>query len=208
MPAGGIISAVLRTLSSALLVACFLTAGVEGQRLGGGMYTSGVRGFGPGIHAFAGRMGQNGFSHGSYGRNSGYGRSGGYFLPAFLPDDASYGQPQMEPPPDESAAQPRYYWSERERLPADPQMIEIPAASQTQAPVEPPRAALFVLNSGERLEAQRFLLTTSDLSLTVNRVERTIPLASLDLDATLAANRERGIHLQIPIDHNEISLSF
>jgi hypothetical protein len=30
----------------------------------------------------------------------------------------------------------------------------------------------------------------------------------LDIDATVTANRERGIDLRIPADRNEISLSF
>ncbi len=35
-----------------------------------------------------------------------------------------------------------------------------------------------------------------------------IGLDRLDLDATIAANHERGIDLRIPADRNEISLSF
>lgn len=127
-------------------------------------------------------------------------------LPAFLPDDQSYGSPEFEPNSNESADR-RIYWSEPERPPADPQMIELPHATGQISP-EPPPAALFILTSGERLETQRFVLTTNDLSVTVNRMERRIPISSVDLDATLAANRERGVNLQIPADRNEISLSF
>jgi len=58
------------------------------------------------------------------------------------------------------------------------------------------------------LEAQRFVLTVSSLSVNISRHERIIPLEAIDLDATTAANRERGINLPIPSDRNEISLSF
>ena len=73
---------------------------------------------------------------------------------------------------------------------------------------EPLPPAMFVLKSGERLEARRFLLTATSLSMNINRQQRVIPLDALDLDATIAANRQRGVNLQIPADHNEICLSF
>jgi hypothetical protein len=46
------------------------------------------------------------------------------------------------------------------------------------------------------------------VSLTVHRNQRTIPLQMLDLDASIAANRDRGIDLRIPSDRSEISLRF
>ena len=67
---------------------------------------------------------------------------------------------------------------------------------------------IFILANGERLETRRFLLTASNLSFSIGRQQRTIPLDRLDLDATIAANHERGIDLRIPADRNEISLSF
>jgi hypothetical protein len=73
---------------------------------------------------------------------------------------------------------------------------------------EPLPPAMFVLKSGERLEARRFLLTATSLSMNINRQQRVIPLDALDLDATIAANRQRGVTLQSPADHNEICLSF
>ena len=67
---------------------------------------------------------------------------------------------------------------------------------------------IFILANGERLETRRFLLTATNLSFSVDRQPRTIPLDRLDLDATIAANQDRGIDLRIPADRNEISLSF
>lgn len=193
-----------RTLACALLVAS-LAIGVEAQR-DGGFHGSGFRGLGP---AFYGHAGHHGFSH-RFGPNFGDGWGGAYLFPDFLPDDESYVPPQseqFEPPANEPQAQPVYYQPEPETPPAEPQMIELPPVA-TQAQSELPLATMFILTSGERLEAHRFVLTTSSLSVTVNRRERTIPLSSIDLEATLTVNRERGINLQIPADHNEISLSF
>ena len=87
------------------------------------------------------------------------------------------------------------------------QVIEIPSASKP-ADVKPMPATIFVLTNGEKVEAQRYLLTASSLSVTVQRNQRTIPVQMLDLDATEAANRDRGIDLRIPSDRNEISLRF
>jgi len=90
-------------------------------------------------------------------------------------------------------------------LPA--QVIEIPNVSKP-ADVKPVPATIFILTTGEKVEAQRYLLTASSLSVTVQRNQRTIPVQMLDLDATEAANRDRGIELRIPNDRNEISLRF
>jgi hypothetical protein len=87
------------------------------------------------------------------------------------------------------------------------QFIEIPSAANAAAPKMPP-PAVFILASGERLEARRFVLSASLLSVSIDRRQRNVPLAMLDLQATISANHERGIDLRIPDDRNEISLSF
>jgi hypothetical protein len=92
-------------------------------------------------------------------------------------------------------------------LPARPQVIEIPgnansAASQTLPP------AVFILTSGQRLEARRYTLTPEILYLTVDRQPRSVPLSLLDIDATIAADRARGIDLRIPADRGEIFVGF
>jgi thiol-disulfide isomerase/thioredoxin len=83
------------------------------------------------------------------------------------------------------------------------QVITAPAAS---IPVKPPGPAVFVLNNGQRLEAQHYTLTADSLRTTIDGQPRTIPLSALDLKATVAANRERGIDLKIPSNRSEISL--
>jgi hypothetical protein len=96
-----------------------------------------------------------------------------------------------------------------DRPPGEPKVIEVPAsANRMTVKLSPPAVFIFVLRNGDRLEAQRFLLGANTLSISVNREQRSIPLDTLDIDATLAANRERGIDLRIPTDTNEISLSF
>jgi hypothetical protein len=87
------------------------------------------------------------------------------------------------------------------------QFIEIPSVANATAPKTPP-PAVFILADGERLEARRFVLSASLLSVSIDRQQRTVPLSLLDIGATLSANHERGIDLRIPDDRNEISLSF
>jgi hypothetical protein len=104
------------------------------------------------------------------------------------------------------------------RLPREP---EPPAAKPLviEVPSEVPSAAnsrdtktlsptVFILEDGERVETRRFLLTASVLSFSVDRQQRVVPFDMLDINATIRANHERGIDLRIPVDRNEISLSF
>ena len=166
-----------------------------------------------GFHAFAPmpgqsvHLGQGSFSSGHFLSRfqPGYGL-GAFWSPYFFPEDE---RPQSgeagEPLGPQSG--PPYYAPGREWPPAPARVIEIPAPDHPEA-AKPLQPAMFVLTSGERLEAQRFVLTASSLSVNIGRRERVISIEALDLDATAAANRERGIHLQIPADHNEISLSF
>jgi len=88
-----------------------------------------------------------------------------------------------------------------------PLVIDIPSAPNSGAPrLSSP--AIFILANGERVETRRFLLTASVLTLSVDRRQRDLPLDMLDINATISANRERGIDLRIPLDRNEISLGF
>ena len=58
------------------------------------------------------------------------------------------------------------------------------------------------------MEARRFVLTASNLSVIIERQQRTVPFDMLDINATINANHERGIDLRIPYDRNEILLNF
>lgn len=168
-------------------------------------------------HVSAGQGARNP-SHTSHGahivRNNGFNRFGrngyggypyviGDYEP-FWGDEGEQGPPQgNEPPPDIV----RHERPAPERPIPSAQVIEIPATAKA-AEIKPMPPTVFVLTNGERVEAQKFLLTASSLSVTVRRELRTIPVQLLDYDATLAANRDRGIDLRIPNDRNEVSVRF
>jgi hypothetical protein len=189
----------------ALLVVTVLGGSLQAQRAAATFHGNAARS--PGRAGIAGRRGSSNrfFAGRSRFHHDG---AGGVFAPYFVPYDEpfDYGQPETEAVtngPAPPAAIPRT----AETAVPKAQVIEIPgAANSTTAKMLPP--TLFILANGERLETRRFLLTASNLSFSIDRQQRTIPLDRLDLDATIAANHERGIDLRIPADRNEISLSF
>jgi len=190
-----------------LLVVSFLNVALQAQRAGGGFHGNAA-----GPHFRSGFVGQRGSGvssrHGLVSsrlqrRNT----SGSYFLP--YGDSLGNDELLYEAPDAEAVANtppPMLIPGTRQSLPKS-QFIEIPSAANAAAPKMPP-PAVFILASGERLEARRFLLSASLLSVSIDRQRRNVPLSLLDLGATLSANRERGIDLRIPDDRNEISLGF
>jgi hypothetical protein len=150
------------------------------------------------------------------GHQAGHGRhkTEGYgfgAFPYFLPDYET-GWPEGEETPEQAnkTSLVRVTDDSARRESASPvpaQVIEIPDTKKSTQ-TNPLPATVFVLTDGEKLETGRYLLTANSLSLTIHRAERTIPLRMLDVDATVAANRNRGIDLRIPSDQNEISLRF
>ncbi len=96
---------------------------------------------------------------------------------------------------------------ETEPRASKPLVIEIPTAANSGI-AKMPQPAIFIFANGERVETRRFLLTARVLTLSVDRRQRDVPFDMLDIDATITANRERGIDLRIPADRNEISLGF
>jgi hypothetical protein len=208
-----------------LLAASLLITPGLAQHGGGGHGGGGHAGGGhiSGSHA-AGVPGHSGFRGGRGGGRFGsrrfvgdrgawnnyvYGGIGDY--PYFLPDDWYDGQYDEAPADSAPAPQPVVEQQIRERRLVKPlpsaQVIEIPHAASSAVPQALP-PTVFILTSGERLESERFVLTANSLSINVHRTPRTIPLDMLNIDATLAANRDRGIDLRIPNDRNEISLRF
>jgi hypothetical protein len=109
-------------------------------------------------------------------------------------------QPVPAPPAQIAAPEPQ-------RIPTAPKVTDIPATAKAETSRRMP-AAVFVLASGERIESRHYLLTAESVQLTVERKRRRIALEALDLRATLAANRERGLDLQIPIGGSEVVLGF
>jgi len=205
----------LRTALFAVLVASILSGSAQAQRAGG---TS--QGHVAGVGVRSGPIGQRGSPNGFHPRSGVFPRRslssrgfhsrhlrdfGSVFAPYFDPfeSDESYAEPET------IAALPQINQPRTpDTLPLPKsQVIEIPGVTNsTSAKSLPP--TIFVLAGGERLETRRFILTASNLSVSIDRQQRTLPLNMLDLTATIAANRERGIDLRIPDDRNEISVSF
>ncbi len=192
---------VARAVLLILLITFVLSAGtLQAQRAGG-----------------AGRGGAGSAGHsGFHQRHSGSHnfRNNGYIYPfwddePFWYDESTWydRSPQEElivPPP--AMMPPGAFRSARQQLPpADPKVIELPGSTNSGVSAAP---ALFILANGERIETRRYLLTHDSLYLTVARQQRTVPLSLLDINATIAADHERGIDLRIPADRGEISLSF
>jgi hypothetical protein len=140
-----------------------------------------------------------------------YGSPIKYYVPDYQP--ILYGQPETIQAPSDPAVP--LVIEQREDVPAatrekplpKSQVIDIPSAANSKAArLQSP--TIFILTNGERLESHQFLLSASNLSLRIDRHHRTIPIEMLDVQATIAANRQRGIDLRIPADRNEIVLSF
>src|SRR5579862_5103378 len=175
-----------------LLAASLLTAPSWAQRGGGGHaggghvsggHSAGLRGH-SGYGARHGGMGSHRFAgdRGAW-NNYGYGGIGDY--PYFLPDDSYDGQQEGDAPADRPPA-PLVVQRIREERPRPlppAQVINIPSTGSPIAKSLP--ATVFILNNGERLESDRFVLTANNLSVNVHRSLRTIPLDLLDIDATL-----------------------
>jgi hypothetical protein len=191
-----------------LLVASVLSGALQAQRAGVAFHANAA-----GPHVRSGFLGQRGSR---VGRGSAFlpsGRRqlnnfGSYFLPygdSSGNDLLGYEQSDAEAAVN-SSMPPLLIPRKPDSIPKS-QFIEIPSAANAAAPKIPP-PAVFILANGERLEARRFVLSASLLSVSIDRQQRNVPLNMLDLQATLSANHERGIDLRIPDDRNEICLSF
>jgi hypothetical protein len=84
---------------------------------------------------------------------------------------------------------------------------ETKAGNESPLP-KPALPAVFILSNGERIESSKYVLTVDSLQVEQSGRQRTIPMSTVDLNATLAANRERGIDLQIPTGKSQIMVSF
>ena len=86
-------------------------------------------------------------------------------------------------------------------------LIEVPRA-RSAPPTKPGRKTIFVLANGDRLEADRYTLDATSLHAVADGQQRTIALSELDMKATVAVNRERGVDLKIPKSRNEVVVAF
>ena len=81
-------------------------------------------------------------------------------------------------------------------------------AEQTPAPPKPTPPAVFVLSNGQRIESDHYMLTTEGVQLRENGVDRMIPKSALNINATMSANEERGLHLMFPTSTSQMTVSF
>jgi hypothetical protein len=197
-------------LRRAFIALCLLLMAwpLHAQR-GSGMAAG--HGFGGGSHSglgsqrgFRGAGGPRGGISSRRFRSRAYNGSGDFFVPDYYPLDYENPYNEADGPAPESRIVPSRI---PDAPPVKPLLIEIPGSRDAATAKKLP-PTVFILASGERLEVQRFILTASNLSFNLDRRQRTIPLDMVDLNATTAANSERGIDLRIPVDRNEISLSF
>jgi hypothetical protein len=158
-----------------------------------------------------------GFPKDFFAHHPGYRRFGNYGLvypPWYYPYwDEEFFEFYPEPAVEETSphavvVQSRDDYRAAAPIPESPKLIEIPQTNQSATTSKPAPPTLFVLANGERLETRRYTVTADSLHVEIARRQRTVPLDKLDLDATIAANRERGIDLQIPTDKNQIFLGF
>jgi hypothetical protein len=187
-----------------LLAAAFLSTAAMAQHGGGGSHGGGgARHSGGGMRGARGAVVGRPFPH----HHSRQYRGGSYFYPDLFPGDEPYWYD--EPYPENEARQPAPMYPPQQAYqpPAEPKLIEIPGAANA-APAKPLPPSIFILTNGEHLETSRFLLRANDLSVVIDRQQRTIPLGEVDLKATVAANHQRGIELEVPEDRNVISLRF
>jgi len=89
-----------------------------------------------------------------------------------------------------------------------PKLWEAKPTAADQKPAKPTPPAVFILANGERFESSSYVLTADSLNVQQGTTQRSIPVAQLNLPATVAANHERGINLQVPKNSTQIMLSF
>jgi hypothetical protein len=208
---------VLTLLAGAVVLGATLQAQAAGGGTRGGFAhapTAIGGGARPGVGSGAGAsVGSGGRYYHSYRKNNGNYNNGIYY-PFY--DGIWYGdEPYAYSGPDDSGPRPMPPMMmpasisppAPERIPSGPKMTELPVPADAGAS-KPLPAAMFILTNGERIEARQYLVTCDQVRLTVDRQQRLIPLAMLDINATLAADRQRGIDLRIPEGRSEISLGF
>lgn len=226
-----------RSLLAIVMCVIFGVAMLQAQRSGGGHGGGAHGGASPAVNRGIGGTGLNpGYSglgfgargsnrHGYWNRNAyagyGYGWFPGYYSGYGLDWDMPYWDyvnfppTNVAPPPDQ---EPSYGYSPAQRQGAgsrevvaaapvqSPKLIEIPLPND--AAVKPQLPALFVLTNGEKLESRRYVLSADSLQIDIGRKQRTIPISDLNIDATIAANQQRGLDVSIPQDRSSLFVGF
>jgi hypothetical protein len=199
---------------SPLLALALIGAPASAQRASAGHVSFGSGGKGQGFNSGMSTGCRNGSCFDRRRRQNGFFPYYGYGYP-YWGVDSYWDMPdysEQAPPP--SSPQTPYVivmQSPQPQAPSappqSPKLVEIPQDKGVQDNTAPV-SAVFILSNGDRLESLRYFLTVNSLSVQQGQTERTIPLSALNVDATIAANRARGIDLNIPRDRTQISLGF
>ena len=186
----------------ALLVASILAGSLQAQRATATFHGRAAR-----VSIRTGFVGQRGFSNRFFSTRP-HPRSdsfGSFLVPYEEP--FGYEQPDAEGMA-EGAASPAVILQPYERQSRNRNLLRQSRRSsrfralQIQQPFKMLPPTIFILANGERLETRRFVLTVSNLSFSIDRQQRTLPLEMLDIKATIIANQERGIDLRVPDNRN------
>ncbi len=86
-------------------------------------------------------------------------------------------------------------------------VIEVPLGPSA-VPSKPTPKTIFVFVNGERLEADHYTIDAALLRVMVGGQQRTIALSTLDVKATVAVNRQRGVEFKIPKSRSEVFVTF
>lgn len=163
------------------------------------------------IRNHRGRNRNNFFGAGFYPWYGGYGDywddpwANGDYGPDDSPNGPGY-QPQPSAAPSVIVMQSPERMAPRAPAPS-PKLVEVPQdGPATPAKEQPP--ALFVLQNGQRIESDRYTLSDRAVTVDVGRQQQTIPLSDLNMNETMAANRQRGVDLTFPRDSNSLFISF
>ena len=86
-------------------------------------------------------------------------------------------------------------------------VIDVPRTN-TDLPLKPSPKTIFVFKNGERLEVDHYTIDAGVLYLTKDGQQRAAALSTLDIQASLDANHERGVELKIPQSRSEVTIAF
>jgi hypothetical protein len=130
-----------------------------------------------------------------------------YWGDDFYADDSYYLEP-ANTPPQVTAPVVEYREPARPAAPPESPKVTEVTLSKEVAPAKPLPPTVFVLSDGEKVESRDYLLTASSLRIEVGRARRITSVNQLNIDATLAANHERGIELTFPRNSGTVVLGF
>jgi thiol-disulfide isomerase/thioredoxin len=95
--------------------------------------------------------------------------------------------------------------------PGTVKIIEVPGVGTAPSTTWPPPTGpktIFIFSNGERIEADQYTIDPATVQLVVGDQHRKYALSTVDVQATIAANRSRGVVVQFPKRENEVFVAF